>query len=223
MRFIDTLKTATGDLWDQIHTMPFNRELSAGTLPAEIFKGYIIQDAHYLEGFARALALAAARAPNPSAVGQLAGAASGAVMVEAALHTTYMEQFGVSKAEFTRTPKSQACDHYVSALISSAATDDFPVAVCALLPCFWVYYSVGQLLAKESVANNPYQAWIDTYSGEEFASAVEAMLTLTDGLAAKADQATQEKMTQAFIKATWHEWHFWHSAYHQEGWLDVSA
>ena len=47
-----------------ILTMPFNNELAAGTLPRETFKGYIVQDAHYLLGFSRALSLAAAKAPT---------------------------------------------------------------------------------------------------------------------------------------------------------------
>ena len=39
--------------------MPFNRELADGTLSIERFRHYMIQDAHYLVGFGRALAVAA--------------------------------------------------------------------------------------------------------------------------------------------------------------------
>ena len=38
--------------------MPFNRELADGTLSAERFRHYMIQDAHYLVAFGRALAVA---------------------------------------------------------------------------------------------------------------------------------------------------------------------
>ena len=44
--------------------MPFNRELADGTLSIERFRHYMIQDAHYLVGFGRALAVAAARADD---------------------------------------------------------------------------------------------------------------------------------------------------------------
>jgi thiaminase/transcriptional activator TenA len=218
MSFIDTLKAATGELWEQIHTMPFNAELRDGTLSKEVFKGYIIQDAHYLEGFARALALAASRAPIAETVGQLSASATSAVMVETALHGEYMSLFGISREDFLATPRSQACDHYVNSIISTAAVKPFPVAVCAVLPCFWVYYSVGQRLCAETVENNPYKAWIDTYASEEFADAVNGMLDLTNRLGDAADQETQQQMIDAFKQATWHEWMFWHSAYHQLGW-----
>ncbi len=223
MRFIDTLKAAIGPLWEQIHTMPFNAELSAGTLPAEVFQGYIIQDAHYLEGFARALAIAASRAPEPAIVGQLSASSTSAVMVESALHGEYMKMFSVSREDFLATPRSQACDHYLNSLISIAATEPFPVTVCALLPCFWVYYSVGQALSQTQTEHNPYQAWIDTYAGEEFEGAVQGMLTLTDKLAETADSTTIAAMTAAFKRATWHEWRFWDSAYHLLTWPEVRA
>src|SRR5918998_5984723 len=53
------------DLYETIRTMPFNTELAAGVLSEARFRHYITQDAHYLVGFGRALALAAAKAPNP--------------------------------------------------------------------------------------------------------------------------------------------------------------
>lgn len=62
-------------LYEDIRTMPFNEELAAGTLSKERFKHYITQDAHYLIGFGRALALAVAKAPNPDRIVQFAKAA----------------------------------------------------------------------------------------------------------------------------------------------------
>ena len=73
-------------LYEAILDLPFNRELAAGTLDEERFRHYIIQDAHYLEGFARALALAAAKAENADQIVQFAEAAQTAIIVERALH-----------------------------------------------------------------------------------------------------------------------------------------
>ena len=67
---LDTDKTSTAhpglsgqalarnaDLYEAIRTMPFNTELAAGVLSEARFRHYITQDAHYLVGFGRALAL----------------------------------------------------------------------------------------------------------------------------------------------------------------------
>src|SRR3954453_884922 len=57
-------------LYEAIRTMPFNAELAAGVLSEARFRHYITQDAHYLVGFGRALALAAAKAPNADRIVQ---------------------------------------------------------------------------------------------------------------------------------------------------------
>lgn len=218
MSFTQELRRETELLRNRILDMPFNRDLAAGTLPQEVFRGYIIQDAHYLEGFARALAMAAAKAWDADAVSQLAGSAIKAISVERGLHGDYMAQFGVSAAEYEATEISEACDHYVSFLLRSVATGDFAVGLTALLPCFWIYHEVGQKIAAEAAPGNRYQAWIDTYASEEFADGVQRMLDLIDRVAATSSEATRGQMRRSFARSCWHEWHFWDSAYHMRGW-----
>ena len=134
MSLTKALWSETAELQETIRTMPFNAELAAGTLPAVTFQEYIIQDAHYLEGFARALAMAASRAPDAPAVAQLAGSANGAVAVERQLHGEYMALYGVSAADFAATPPSQACDNNESLQIRSAEIDAIPDEVTEILP-----------------------------------------------------------------------------------------
>lgn len=223
MSFAQDLAQATAPLRRQIHDMPFNRELAEGSLDRETFQGYIIQDAHYLEGFARALALAAAKAPDAPTVAQLAGSAAGAIAVERELHAHYMGLFGVSAKDFARIEPSAACDHYVSFLLRSAAIGDFSEAVAALLPCFWIYRDIGREIAQFSGAENPYAAWIATYSGEAFDQSVTRMLELTDRLGAIADAPARTRMHRAFARSCWHEWRFWDSAYRGESWQQPAA
>lgn len=218
MSFTQDLARETASLRRQIHAMPFNRELAEGRLDPAIFQGYIIQDAHYLEGFARALALAASKAPDAPSVAQLAGSAAGAIAVERELHTHYMGLFGVSADDFAAIAPSAACDHYVSFLLRSATIGDFPEAVAALLPCFWIYRDIGHEIAQHSGSENPYAAWIATYSGDAFDQSVARMLDLTDRLGAAADDAVRARMHRAFARSCWHEWRFWDSAYHRETW-----
>lgn len=218
MSFTQDLALQTADLRRQIHDMPFNRELAHGSLPAEVFRGYIVQDAHYLEGFARALSLAAAKAPDPATIAQLAGSAGTAAAVERLLHGHYMALYGVSEAQFRATGVSQACDHYIASLIRACALGDFPEALAALLPCFWIYHDVGHEIAAMAAPGNPYAEWIATYSGEDFSAGVAKMLALTDRVAAAADAATRARMQKVFARSCWHEWHFWDSAYHRRNW-----
>jgi thiaminase/transcriptional activator TenA len=205
-------------LYEKILTMPFNAELAEGTLREDRFRHYIIQDAHYLEGFARALALASAKADTADQIVQFAEAARTAIIVERALHAEYFTRFGVTPADFAAARPTPACDHYVSYLLRVAALDPFPVVLAALLPCFWIYGEVGKSIHARAAEPNPYRAWIDTYAGEEFAAAVQAVIATTDEVAAHSSAETRTAMQAAFTRATQLEWMFWDSAYRLAPW-----
>jgi thiaminase/transcriptional activator TenA len=205
-------------VYEIIRTMPFNQELAAGSLSVARFTHYITQDAHYLVGFGRALALAAAKAPDADRVVQFAHSAEGAIVVERALHGSFFRQYGVTPERFAATPLSPACHHYVSYLLATAYGEPYEVLLGALLPCFWIYAEVGRDIHGRAAPSNPYQAWIDTYAGEEFHAAVQAVIGATEEAAQAASPQLRERMHAAFARATQLEWMFWDSAYRLEAW-----
>lgn len=205
-------------LYERIRTMPFNAALAAGSLDPDRFRHYIIQDAHYLTAFARTLAIAAAKADDADGIVQFAEASRVAIVVERSLHADYFARFGVSSEEFAAAGLSPACHHYASFLLATAHAEPYPVILAAVLPCFWVYAEVGKDIHRRAVAANPYQAWIDTYAGEDFEAAVAAVIKTTDRTARSAAAATLDAMHCAFTRAMQLEWMFWDSAWRLERW-----
>ncbi len=205
-------------LYDTTLAMPFNRELADGSLSPERFQHYMIQDAHYLEGFGRALSLASAKGHSADHVVHFAVAAQTAIIVERSLHADYFAQFEVSAADFASTEPTPVCEHYVSYLLRTAALDPFEVVLAAVLPCFWIYREVGKAIYAEADAANPYRAWIDTYAGEEFDRAVDEVIEITDAAARQASESMVAAMHHAFRRAVQLEWMFWDSAYRLATW-----
>ncbi|MHB2209897.1 TenA family protein [Methylobacterium sp. CM6257] len=210
--------TRNAAAYETIRSMPFNTELAAGTLPQDRFRHYIVQDAHYLIGFGRALSLAAAKAPEPDGIVQFSRAAQDAIVVERALHGGFFRDYGIGSETFAATPLTPACDHYVCYLLATAYAEPFPVLCAALLPCFWIYKAVGDDIFARAAPDNPYRAWIDTYAGEEFAEAVAAMIVATDRAGQAVSSGTRARMHRAFTQATRLEWIFWDSAYRDAAW-----
>lgn len=205
-------------LYETIRAMSFNAELAAGSLSTARFRHYIVQDAHYLVGFGRALAIAAAKAPNADRIVQFAKGAEVAIVVERELHGSFFKDYGITPDIFAGTPLSPACDHYVSYLSATAYAEPYDVVLGALLPCFWIYAEVGRDIHARAAPANPYRAWIDTYAGEDFHAAVRAVIEATDEAAAEASESGRRRMHAAFTRATQLEWMFWDSAYRQEAW-----
>jgi thiaminase/transcriptional activator TenA len=220
-RFSDEAWQRTARLRAAIHVLPFNTELAAGTLARDRFQHYIVQDALYLGQFSRALALAAAKAPDTGTLQSFGQSALGAVAVERALHEQYLRAFGVDPASLAEAEPAPDCLAYTSFLITAAYHGPWEVLVAALLPCFWIYWDVGCAIARKATPENPYRAWIDTYADERFGEAVQKVIAASDRAAEAATVATRAQMLAAFGRACQYEWLFWDGAYQLRGWPPI--
>ncbi|PWB18542.1 thiaminase II [Comamonas sp. JNW] len=218
MSFCQALWQANQALYQRTLDHPFNRELAAGSLSVERFRHYMIQDAHYLVAYGRALAVAAAKADQAEGVVQFANAANEAVAEERKLHDGFMRDFGITPQHFAATPLTPACHHYTSFLLANSWSQSYPVALAGLLPCFWIYAEVGRDIHARSQPGNPYQAWVDTYASEEFHAAVRGVIATIDRVAESADSATRTRMAEAYRYSAELEWMFWDSAYQLGSW-----
>lgn len=124
------------DLYQKTLALPFNQELASGTLNKEAFCHYVIQDAHYLVAYGRALAVCGAKAYEADDIIQFSQGAKEAIVVERSLHDGFMKNFDISKQQFEETPLTLACHHYTSFLTATAWSESYPVVLAALLPCF---------------------------------------------------------------------------------------
>ena len=218
VRFSDQAWESTASLREAIHGLPFNTELTAGSLSLDRFQTYIVQDAIYLGQFSRALAVAAAKAPDTSTMQSFAQSALGAIAVEQALHARFLRDFGMDPASVADAEPSPDCLAYTSYLIAAAYHDPWEVLVAALLPCFSLYWDVGCAIARSAAPQNPYKAWIDTYSDEHFGDAVRAVIAIADRAADTASAKTRTRMLAVFARACQYEWLFWDGAYQRRGW-----
>ncbi|GAA0917294.1 thiaminase II [Nonomuraea longicatena] len=216
--FTDDVWAHTAKLLRAIHEHPFNVALGDGSLDRERFAFYIVQDARYLESFAKALATAAVRADDPEEAAFWARSAHDAIAAERTLHEGYIEEYGLTAADLSGVRTSPSALGYSSWLQANALSAPYPVLAAAVLPCFWVYQDVGEALVSRSSATHPYRAWIATYADPAFAEAVATARRITDRLADAADEQVRAAMKAAFVQATEYEWLFWDSAWRLEGW-----
>jgi thiaminase/transcriptional activator TenA len=153
----------------------FVRGVADGTLPRAAFQGYILQDAFFLEAFARAYALALARCPDREGLGEFFSLLSG-VLDELRLHRTYAASWGVKVAD---TVPGLATLAYTDFLLATAALGSVGETCAAMTPCMRLYAYLGQSLTLSAIGANPYSEWINTYAAPEFdalAAKLEALL-----------------------------------------------
>lgn len=188
-------------VYEQILNCSYVKKLADGTLPGNWFAHYVSQDVLYVIDDSRALAVTAARAPDRDEFYFLLKLAKEGLDIERALQDYFMKHYNIPEAE----ERSPAFEAYASFLLDHAFNSSYPVSIAALLPCFWIYHKIGEYILENNVADNPFQKWIDTYSGTEFREYILSFIEMTENLGQQAEPKNVEQMINAFTQATRYE------------------
>lgn len=201
-------------LLQAIYLHPFVVELVDGILSRERFLYYMQQDSLYLVDYGRALALTGGKLHEEKSIALMLHFAEQALVAEREMHEKYFNLYQISPAE----DKAPACFAYCAHLLERAALGSAAEGMAALLPCFWIYREVGNHVRVLADADNPWYAWIENYSSEEYSLLVDKAVDLTDRLAAGSSDDELERMFKAFVASSRLEYAFWDDAYYLRDW-----
>jgi thiaminase (transcriptional activator TenA) len=159
-----TLWQANQDLAIAALQSPFVQGIADGSLPKAKFAYYVGQDAFFLEAFARAYSIAAAKAPDWKGFQVFHDLANG-VLQELNLHQHYAAQWGV---DLQAVEPGAATRRYTDFLLATAWSQEVGATAAAMLPCMKLYAFLGQSLAVNGIPDHDYRDWIRTYDSAEF-------------------------------------------------------
>jgi thiaminase (transcriptional activator TenA) len=218
MKFTDSLWDAIAPIYSQILHHPFVLGLTDGTLDEAAFRFYAIQDALYLQDFARGLAILAAKSDSDDDFLMFCDHAQNAILVERSLHDSFFKTWQLTSEQVYNTPPAPNCLLYTSYLKQIALGRPDYEGLGAFLPCYWIYWQVGKELVQKGSVNPLYQQWIDTYASDEFEAVVKAVLNVTDRVAEKLTNPQKDAVKQHFIMTSKMEYLFWDMGYRQQQW-----
>jgi len=175
--------TVSSDLWQsnqdlaqECLTHPFVQGIATGTLERRKFAYYVGQDAFFLEAFARAYSVAAAKCSNWDEFNTFHNLA-GSVLEELRLHQNYATDWGVNLPQIE---PAIATRRYTDFLLATAWGREIGLITVAMTPCMRLYAFLGQELAKDGIPEHAYTDWIRTYSNPEFEQLAQQLERLTD-------------------------------------------
>ncbi|CAA6827439.1 MAG: Thiaminase II (EC involved in salvage of thiamin pyrimidine moiety [uncultured Sulfurovum sp.] len=214
MSWYDEVRAKAEPVFQEIVGHGFIKDLMAGTLDKDVFGFYVNQDTLYLSEYTKILSNVGIKCYEAEETQFYLEAATGIIEVEKALHQLFLDK------KYVNSEVSPTCELYTSYMARIVNTYSVEVGLAAVLPCFSIYKEVGDYIIAHQINkdNNPYQSWIDTYAGEEFADSVAKALEITNKYAATASPENLKIMEEVFIKTSKMEWMFWDSAYKQEKW-----
>lgn len=217
-RLTELLWSDIEDIYTKVMAHPFITGLCDGTLPQESFRHYIIQDAHYLRGFARVLSVCSARADDTADTVMFARHAAGAVAAEHDLHASLLTDMGTTIAAAATEPVAPTTRAYLSYLFAAAYGGSFADALGAVLPCYWLYARVGAGLRARGCPVPLYARWIGAYSAGDFQSVVDELLATIDRIGPDLSGRELAGVREHAALAARYEWMFWDAGYRCECW-----
>jgi thiaminase (transcriptional activator TenA) len=221
-RFVDRLWCDIASIYDAILKHPFLVGIRDGSLTEERFRYFILQDAIYLQSYAKALATIGGRGPSMAETEFFAGRAGRVIAVERGLHETLLHELKLDAEAVGGTEPSPTTLAYTSFILATTLSGSFLDGLAAVLPCYWIYWKVGNELSAEGSPNILYQRWIATYGSEEFGAAVHDVLRLVDRLGEGLRQEDELRVRRHVVRACRYEWMFWDAAWRLERWPEQS-
>ena len=175
MSLAKSLWETNTDLAERILTHGFVRGLADGSLPIDSFKGYVAQDAYFLEAFARAYGFCLAYSTSREDIQTFADLIAG-VREELELHKSYAQRWQVDLGGVVPIAATSA---YVGFLLETAELGNLGETIAAMTPCMRLYAFLGRSLAARKVAPL-YDEWITTYADANFEALAARLEQLLD-------------------------------------------
>lgn len=164
--------------WHAYTHHAFVEGLRTGTLPRASFLNYLRQDFIFLIHFARAWALAAAKAETLAEMQAASATVHALVHDEMPLHVQLCAEAGIDAATLEATRESPANLAYTRYVLEAGYSGDFLDLMATLAPCVLGYGEIG---ARLRGSGGPYADWINTYAGAEYQALCHQVGALIDG------------------------------------------
>ena len=211
----DKLHEAAAPIWAKCLAHPFVAGIGDGSLPAEKFRYFMLQDYLYLFDYARVFALGVAKARDPELMRAFAANVDATLNGEMNLHRAYMKRLGITEEQVLSVRPALDNLSYTNYMLSVAYTGTPVEIVAAILACSWSYAEIGQALARVPGAlEHPfYGEWIQSYAGEEYAAVNAGLIDLMNRLGREAGPEQLQRLTEIFCNCSRYELGFWDMAW----------
>ncbi|OXS77985.1 thiaminase II [Domibacillus enclensis] len=220
MKFSEQLREKCLPIWRQNHQHPFVTGMGNGTLQADKFRFYMVQDYLYLIQYAKVFALGAVKADDLATMGKFAALLDGTLNEEMALHRQYAARFGITGEELEAAQASPVTLAYTHYMLHAAQNGTLADVVAAVLPCAWSYWEIGKELNQipGAAEHELYGEWIKMYSSDEFGQLAQWCIDLMDEQAEGKSERERARLEEIFLNTTRFEYLFWDMAYNGEMW-----
>lgn len=209
------LRQAADPIWKQCLAHPFVTGIGDGTLPAEKFRHFMLQDYLYLFDYARVFALGVVKSRDAALMRTFAQNVDAILDGEMNIHRAYMARLGIPEEQVLAVRPALDNLSYTHYMLSVAERGGPLEITSSILACSWSYAEIGRALAAlPGAAEHPfYGEWIRGYASEDYHASNQSLICLMDRLAAEAPAEELAYLEEIFVHCSRYELAFWDMAW----------
>jgi len=199
--------------WDDYIQHDFVKQLTAGTLAADSFRHYLIQDYLYLIHYTRVMALSVYKSDTLAQMRVGQAGINAMLDMEIGMYLDFCRQWHIPLEQVENAPESAVTIAYSRYILDAAMSGSLAELYAAIAPCLMGYGEIGKRIKDEGfIAGNPYQPWIDVFSSDDFQAITAQNEAQINMLLADASPAQVDKFQRLFNTAARMEVSFWQQA-----------
>ncbi|MBO1530241.1 thiaminase II [Psychrobacter sp. F1192] len=199
--------------WNNYIQHEFVQQLTAGTLAADSFRHYLIQDYLYLIHYTRVMALSVYKSDTLAQMRVGQSGINAMLDLEIGMYLDFCHQWGIPLADVEGAAESAVTIAYSRYILDAAMSGSLAELYAAIAPCLMGYGEIGKRIKDNGfITGNPYQPWIDVFSSDEFQAITAQNEAQIDLLLADASPAQADKFQRLFDTAARMEVNFWQQA-----------
>ncbi len=216
------LKNQHADLWHAATAHPFIDELGNGSLPAEKFRRYFLQDYVFVNDLVKMAGIAVSKAPDLPLARPIENFLHAILGAEDALFIDAFKTLEIPESEYRSVEPLPTTAAFGNFLVRLAYEGTFTEICTAMFVTEGVYLDWGERLRKagaDPAANGLelgefYQDWIDLHTE----NALGDIVRFLGGVVDDAEAAETARLTAVFERSLRYEIAFWNMSYSGEQW-----
>lgn len=204
------------EIWPRYLCHPFVVQMADGTLPAEKFRYYMLQDYLYLKDYVKIFAAIIQKADDFEQIRFLSRELENTIGETFRTHIPYMKRLGITEEEIRSARPhidNSAYSHY---MLCEAQMGDVLTGLVTLLNCSWSYAYIAEQMVErypDALCDEDYGSWFAGYVSEEYQKTNQALIDRIDALAVSIDGEKTQHLCEIFEKCCLFDLRFWDMVY----------
>lgn len=212
MGFVSTCVQDSMPIWEQCLDSEFLRGMEAGTLSADCFAGYIVDDSLYLREYGRVFASAIVKAKTLDEMRTYYSFLTFINDGEGTTRVQYLLNMGLSENAIEQLPQRPENRAYTQYMLRAVEEGDIgPECMMAGLPCMlsyaWIFHTMVQ--RSPNVLNGPFGPMIRDYVVENSDAICQEWVQYADKICQDLTAEQMQRCLEIFRGSSLHELNFW--------------